>query len=342
MLTHRGRLVCGAAPAFGRRLLVSSSRRIFDSSSYTVARHFAHRASGPTISAIVHRRSRLSPSSPHFTFGSQKRDHTVASNNDTTSTTSQSSPQTPPKKRSLLASFFLTTSLVVAFTTAGFIMSAAQSANVVNGFLNAPTDAETLTLFTPPTPTATEVNEHIVNHPLAIRLRKTPGITESRPAMKIPEAMRPNNFTGGTLLGAGMLEAPLLQFNDYEAELPTMTQIMYFGQGLCGHPGIVHGGMLATMLDEGLARACFSKLPNKFGVTATLKIDYRIPCPADRYVILKAETVKVDGRKVWAKGWIELLNDDGVETGIKVVEAEALYIEPKGASTVGKIYSNGH
>ena len=30
--------------------------------------------------------------------------------------------------------------------------------------------------------------------------------------------------------------------------------IIHVGRGLCGHDGIVHGGLLATLLDESLAR----------------------------------------------------------------------------------------
>ena len=159
--------------------------------------------------------------------------------------------------------------------------------------------------------------------------------------MKIPPAMRPHNLTGGTLLGEDKIAVPPLNFSSRgEEELPTLVQIAYLGEALCGHPGIVHGGLLATLLDEGLARACFPALPNKVGVTASLKIDYRSPCPAGSYVVLKAETTKVEGRKAWVKGWIELLGEDGEGNGTKLVEADALFIEPKGAKQMARVYSS--
>ena len=214
-------------------------------------------------------------------------------------------------------------------------MSAAPAAETMNGYVNPATDEETLYLYHPPTPRAEEVDAHIVNHPLAVKLRSQPGMVESRPHMRIPPAMREHNLTCGTLAGEGKLEVPPLSFNEKEAELPSLVQFMYLGSDLCGHPGVVHGGMLATMLDEGLARACFPALPNKVGVTASLKIDYRVPCPAGSYVVLKAYTTKVDGRKAWAKGWIELLEENDVE-GTKLVEAEALFVEPKNAKNMVK------
>lgn len=217
-------------------------------------------------------------------------------------------------------------------------MAAAPVAEAVNGIFNPPTDEQTLSLFEPATPTAAEIDEHIINHPLSQKLRAQEGMAESRPHLKIPPAMRPHNLTGGTLLGENKIEVPPLNFSEKDAELPTLVQISYLGSALCGHPGIVHGGLLATMLDEGLASACFPALPNKVGVTASLKIDYRLPCPANSYVVLKAQTTKVEGRKAWVTGWIELL-DEHAGNGTKIVEAEALFIEPKQAKQMARVYS---
>lgn len=241
-------------------------------------------------------------------------------------------------RRSRLFRFLAATGLVTVFFAAGFAMASAPAAEAVNGYLHSPSDAETLDMFKPSTPNAAEINDHIVNHPLARKLRSQPNITESRPHLKIPESMRPHNLTCGPLLGENKIEVPPLMFNDLDAELPSSTQFYYLGKALCGHPGIVHGGLLATLLDEGLARACFPALPNKLGVTASLKVDYKHPCPGNSYVVLKAETTKVEGRKAWVKGWIEILGDDEEGTGVKVVEAEALFIEPRHAAQMQKLY----
>ncbi|KAK4993927.1 hypothetical protein LTR50_000141 [Elasticomyces elasticus] len=211
-------------------------------------------------------------------------------------------------------------------------MSAAPAADTINGFLKPPTDAETLTLFVPSTPEEEEINRTIQNHPLVQSMRADPSFSESRPHLKIPEAMRPHNLTGGTLLGPSKIEVPPLTFVQNGAALPQLVQIAYLGPALCGHPYIVHGGLLATLLDEGLARCCFPALPNKVGVTANLTINYRKPCPAESYVVLRAETLNVEGRKAWVRGWIELLAEEGQEgEPVRLVEAEALFIEPRGA-----------
>lgn len=217
-------------------------------------------------------------------------------------------------------------------------MSVTPAADTLNGVIQPPSNDETLSLFVPPNPKAEEIDSLIKNHVLPQLLRKDPRYTESRPHLKLPEKMRNHNLTGGTLAGDDKIVVPPLNFLDANAEAPSLVQLSYLGSSLCGHQGIVHGGLLATLLDEGLARACFPALPNKIGVTASLTINYKKPCPANSYVVLRAQTTKVEGRKAWVKGWIELLGD-GTEEGEHLVEAEALFIEPRGANNMAKIYT---
>lgn len=74
--------------------------------------------------------------------------------------------------------------------------------------------------------------------------------------------------------------------------------------------------VLATILDEALARTAFLGLPNQIGVTATLNISYKKPTFADQYVVVRTELVEVKGRKAWSKGRIESVD------GEILVEAE--------------------
>ncbi|KAI9722338.1 MAG: hypothetical protein M1812_001810 [Candelaria pacifica] len=192
-----------------------------------------------------------------------------------------------------------------------------------------PTDEESLTIFQPADDLSIEVNRFLNNHPLAIHLRCNPEFSESRPHMKIPEAQRQHNLTGGTLAGARKIVVPPVSWTEKGGK--SLVSISYLGTDLCGHPGIIHGGLLATMLDEGLARCCFPALPNKVGMTANLNINYRKPAPAGSFVVLKAKTVKVEGRKAWVEGCIETLVGEG-EQPIVLAEASALFIEPREAA----------
>jgi len=138
-------------------------------------------------------------------------------------------------------------------------------------------------------------------------------------------------------MGAGKVVVPPFAWatkgNPEKGELPEMTSISYVGQDLCGHPGILHGGFLATMLDEGLVKTCIPALPHGIGMTANLNINYRAPAMAGNYLCLKARVTRVEGRKAWVEGWIETLVDESKgEKPLKLVEATALVIEPKQAA----------
>lgn len=198
-----------------------------------------------------------------------------------------------------------------------------------------PSDEETLTSFVPPDAHTQEIEDFIHNHPLSVSLRENPAFTESRPHLKIPEYMRARNLTAGTLAGPNKIVVPPVVFSEEGGK--SMISLLYLGSDLSGHPGIVHGGLLATLLDEGFARCCFPALPNKVGVTANLNIDYRLPAMANSYVIMKAETVKVEGRKAWVEGRLETLPKDGQEPAV-LVEAKALFIEPRQAAAMSSLY----
>ncbi|KAI1364450.1 Adenylylsulfate kinase-domain-containing protein [Xylaria arbuscula] len=211
------------------------------------------------------------------------------------------------------------------------------ASSTVSAIMNPPTDQESLGLYQPQTDEERRVDEFIKNHPLAQELRGKEGFVESRPHMKIPEVYRTHHLTGGLLSGPGRIVVPPLVFE--EAGGKGIVAISYLGSELCGHPGIVHGGLLATMLDEGLARSCFAALPHKIGVTANLNINYRAPAKADSYVVLRATTTKVEGRKAWVEGRIETLVGEG-ETPVVLADATALFISPKQAALTNHIYSN--
>ena len=208
-------------------------------------------------------------------------------------------------------------------------MATIPAFSAANGILNPPSDEETLNMFTPEDDAAREVEQFIQSHPMTLELRSRAGFSESRPHLKMPATMRAHSLTAGTLMGPDKVVVPPLAFNEEGGK--SMVSISFLGKDLCGHPGIIHGGFLATMLDEGLARCCFAALPNRVGMTANLNINYRAPAPAGTFVVLRAKTTKVEGRKAWVEGHIETLVGEG-DTPIILAEATALFIEPRQAA----------
>ncbi|MCJ1311486.1 hypothetical protein MMC25_005158 [Agyrium rufum] len=231
-------------------------------------------------------------------------------------------------------------------------MGGLPSPRTLAAILYPPSNAASLDLYDPPDPISASINTTIIDCPLSKALRANPDFVESRPHLRYPPSIYERMLTGGTLTGPHRIWVPPLTFSEKGGK--SIVVISYLGKDLCGHPGVVHGGMLATMLDEGLARCCFEALPNKVGMTASLKVDYRKPCKAESYLVLRAWTTKVEGRKAWVRGRIEEMpvegveglinggygktgNEESVEGGIVFVEAEALYVEPRQAAAMGRL-----
>jgi acyl-coenzyme A thioesterase PaaI-like protein len=133
-----------------------------------------------------------------------------------------------------------------------------------------------------------------------------------------------NNFTAGALRGPGKLALMPMVMSRYDESEAVV--IVHVGRGLCGHDGIVHGGLLATLLDESLARTAINNLPDKIGVTANLSINYRAPTFADQFIVMKIRLNEKNGRKVRVSGRVEDLK------GNLLVEANATFVQPKYSS----------
>lgn len=247
-----------------------------------------------------------------------------------------------PSPRSFLRRFAGASAIFVLFTGVGFVMAAGPAFEAVGELFNPPTDAETLHLFQPYDGISQEVEDYINTHPLVLQLRANLSFRESRPHLKIPPTMRARNLTAGILTGERKIVVPPFAWtrkgDPGTGELPELVSISYFGHDLSGHPGILHGGLLATILDEGMVKACVPALPNHVGMTANLNINYRAPAIAGNYLCLRAKTIKVEGRKAWVEGSIETLVDESKgEKPVKLVEATALVIEPRQAAGMAKI-----
>ena len=95
--------------------------------------------------------------------------------------------------------------------------------------------------------------------------------------------------------------------------------IIKFGEALNGHKGIVHGGITSLVIDNTFGWLFMScKLPSAF--TANLNINYKSPVYANSMVVLTANLIKVDGRKLFMEAQME-----DVE-GKQLVNATTLFI----------------
>lgn len=144
---------------------------------------------------------------------------------------------------------------------------------------------------------------------------------ETRPYRDLSEDRKANSLTAGALRGPGKLAfAPLVRVKRDESESLIFVHV---GRGLCGHEGIVHGGLLATLLDEGMGRTAINNLPGKIGFTASLSLNYRAPTKADQFIVLNTKLAALKGRKVWVDGIVQDTN------GTVLADAKTMWIQPK-------------
>ena len=87
-----------------------------------------------------------------------------------------------------------------------------------------------------------------------------------------------------------------------------------------GPPGLVHGGVVATLLDHLLARAV--RAAGRGGLTATLTVTYRRPVRLGGPLLGTAEIGTVDGRRTTAMA--RLVQED--DPGTTLAEAEGLFV----------------
>ncbi len=87
-----------------------------------------------------------------------------------------------------------------------------------------------------------------------------------------------------------------------------------------GPPGLVHGGVVATLLDHVLARAL--RAAGRGGLTATLTVRYRRPVHLGVPLLLTAEMGETDGRRSAAHA--RLVAEDSPE--VVLAEAEGQFV----------------
>ena len=111
-------------------------------------------------------------------------------------------------------------------------------------------------------------------------------------------------------------------YNDYEAQQvrATVTVPEHFN----GYPGVVHGGIVAALLDETAGRALMldGDSMDNLMVTLKLEIKYRRPTPTGQPLDLRGWVIRRTARR--AKVAAKLLLPDGAVAA----EAEAVVVRP--------------
>jgi acyl-coenzyme A thioesterase PaaI-like protein len=141
-----------------------------------------------------------------------------------------------------------------------------------------------------------------------------------------PEAPAPGELLGPHYehcFGCGEAQPHGLHLRLRAGEGVTITAEFTVGAAHQGAPGLAHGGVLTSALDETLGS--LSWLLRVIAVTGRLQTDFVRPVPVGATLYLTAEAVAVHGRKIYCKATGRL---EGPE-GPVALRAEALFVEVK-------------
>lgn len=86
-----------------------------------------------------------------------------------------------------------------------------------------------------------------------------------------------------------------------------------------GFPGVLHGGVLVTLLDEAMAWAMYARAET-LGVTATMETRYRRPALLDEELTVRARVTRARGRRLAVEATLD------APAGERVAEASALFL----------------
>ena len=119
--------------------------------------------------------------------------------------------------------------------------------------------------------------------------------------------------------GCGPANPTGLRLEFLAAEDGSVVSLATVPEAFDGHPGYLHGGIIATLLDEAMSKAV--RALGLTAMTRQMEIDYRRPVPSGAPLRLEGRIIRGEGRKHWTEA--RILN----AKGIVLAEAKGLFIE---------------
>ena len=185
--------------------------------------------------------------------------------------------------------------------------------------------------------------DHFASIPLATSTLDDPDFRIYASSRKVTDKGKGHTLTGRTwntestireLLScarSSKSDSPLPQ---PEAERAEVRRFYTFGSDLNAHPDLLHGGVIAAILDSTLGNAIGVQFPQGAlrMFTVQLNVTYKKAVPTPGTVMARSWVTKVedDGRKIWAAGRL-----DG-EGGVVHATAEGMWLKAKPRSKDGE------
>ncbi|CBF78210.1 ubiquitin-specific protease UBP6 [Aspergillus nidulans FGSC A4] len=166
-------------------------------------------------------------------------------------------------------------------------------------------------------------NDAVDKLPLMKELRENPDYVETKVYGNFSKEDKAQRLTSGPLSGASRLAFQRVFWNHKDK---TAYNFVYIGHGMEGWPFVVHGGALATVLDEHLARVAIQHFPERTAVTANLDINYLRAATSNGIYVFSAklDEERSTDRKAYVIGSVR--DKDGNVCTV----AKGLFVVPRG------------
>ncbi len=135
------------------------------------------------------------------------------------------------------------------------------------------------------------------------------------------EAQIERNAIHGALSGYALIAKYQVFQREDDPDIVCLVEI---GDRLCGHPEIVHGGIISAIFDNNFGWWFIAK-KERPGFTANLNINFRKPIFANSIGVIKAKLDRLEGRKLFMSAVWENVK------GELQADATSLFIRPKPA-----------
>jgi len=118
----------------------------------------------------------------------------------------------------------------------------------------------------------------------------------------IPFAHAANNHC----FGCGPANSRGLRLEFYLAPDGSVVSLPVVSAGFDGHPGYLHGGIIATLLDEAMSKAV--RTTGRLSMTRKMETEYLRPVPSGVPLRIEGRILRTEERKTWAEA--RILNAD--------------------------------
>lgn len=150
-----------------------------------------------------------------------------------------------------------------------------------------------------------------------------------------------NNFLHQTSQSTHCLQGPIYyaEPDPEDGLVHRIFAVTHLGPGTTGHPGVAHGGLVATLLDDAFGCATHAYIQSAGSkrniATAWLKVEYKAPAFAPGPAVLEACVEKTEGRKVFLRARFFAKGPGGASTSLQMVaEGTALFVQLRDKSMI--------